>query len=265
MAKKKVFDKDAHIKAKLESDHKQMKEDIAYGIVPLNPTRQFVIGERVHFGALNESYIREIFENGLYYKIECINVIRNRDMDAENEFHLVVWHELFKYNGTKPTNFYIEEKYRIVLSNSGIDSLLNRVYSAGVDFDVEYQREHVWGIDDKIALIDSIFNNIDIGKFVFIQRDFSVRAKLYEILDGKQRLTTICEFVEDRFKYKGFYYSELSNKDKNKFKNHGITWGYLENPNKKAIFESFIKLNTCGKPMASKHIDKVKKMLNELE
>jgi hypothetical protein len=57
----------------------------------------------------------------------------------------------------------------------------------------------------------------------------------------------------------------LSFEDKSKFKNHGITWGYLENPDKRAIFETFIKLNTCGKPMAKKHLDKVKNLLNELD
>lgn len=265
MAKKKVFDMVEHQKQLLEREFKQIQEDIAYGIVPLNPTRQFVVGERVHWGALNETYIREVFENGLYYKIESIAVQRSRENPAENECRLVVWHELFKDGRPNPTNFHKEEKHRVVLSNSGIDSLLHRVYGQGVDFDVDYQRDHVWQLNDKIALIDSIFNNIDIGKFVFVQRDFSVRSKLYEIIDGKQRLTTICEFVEDRFKYKGFYFSELSNYDKNKFKNHGITWGHLENPDKRAIFETFIKLNTCGKPMANKHIDKVKKLLNELE
>lgn len=52
--------------------------------------------------------------------------------------------------------------------------------------------------------------------------------------------------------------------DKNKFENHGINYGYLENPSKEAIFEIFIKLNTCGKPMASKHINHVKQLLSEL-
>lgn len=148
--------------------------------------------------------------------------------------------------------------------NSGIDSLLSMVYNAGVEVEIDYQREHVWKLKDKVDLIDSIFNNIDIGKLVFVQRDFGVKGKLYEILDGKQRLTALCEFYEDKFKYKGFYYSELSNQDRNKFESHSIAYGYLENPNKEAIFETFIKLNTCGKPMASKHIEHVKQLLNEL-
>jgi uncharacterized protein with ParB-like and HNH nuclease domain len=138
------------------------------------------------------------------------------------------------------------------------------VYHAGVDFDVDYQREHVWTLDDKVALIDSIYNNIDIGKFLFAERSMGHEGKLYEIIDGKQRLTAICEFYEGRFMYNGFYFAELSNADKSKFEGHGIAWGYLQNPTKKAVYETFIKLNTSGRPMKNEDIDKVKKLLDEL-
>jgi hypothetical protein len=265
MAKKKELNKEAHVKSLMDSELKNIQERKRYGILPLNPTRHFAINEKVQWGALKETYIREIFEDGLYYIIESIAVVRDRSNPPENEKRYAEWHEIFKYNANQPTTFRQEEKYFLRLSNAQIGSLLNRVYHAGVDFDVDYQRDHVWKLDDKIALIDSIFNNIDIGKFVFVQRDFGFDGKLYEVIDGKQRLTAICEFFEDRFKYNGFYYSELSNADKNKFENHGITFGYLENPDKRSIFETFIKLNTCGKPMAKKHIDKVRKLLNELK
>lgn len=264
MAKKNVPTAEEHRKSIMDSELKSILERKRYGIIPLNPTRRFAVDERVQWGALGETYVREIFEDGLYYIIESMNVVRDRINPPENEKRYAEWHEIFKYNAAKPTTFRQEEKYFLRLSNAGIDSLLNRTYHAGIDFNVEYQRDHVWALEDKIALIDSIFNNIDIGKFVLVQRDFGVDDKLYEILDGKQRLTAICEFYEDRFKYKGFFYSELSSSDKNKFLNHGITFGYLENPDKTAIYETFIKLNTCGKPMATKHLNRVKELLNEL-
>jgi hypothetical protein len=136
---------------------------------------------------------------------------------------------------------------------------------AGVDFNVEYQRDHVWTLEDKRDLLESIFNNVDIGKFVFVQRDESHRGKYYEILDGKQRLTALREFYEDRFEYKGVVFSRLSAMDKHKILGHPITYGFLENPSERGIYTSFIKLNTCGKPMDHKHIDKVKKLLEDLK
>jgi hypothetical protein len=265
MAKKKAFDPVAHAASMLQTQLDDIREDIAFGILPLNPTRFFKIDELVQYGAHKETYIREIYENGLYYKVESVGVQRERNMPPVNEIHILGWYEIFPIGCSGQTDFAKKETYFLRLSNTSLDSLLYKVYGAGVDFDVDYQREHVWKLEDKIALIDSIFNNVDIGKFVFVQRSMSYCGKLYEIIDGKQRLTAIQEFYEDRFKYNGFYYSQLSFEDKSKFKNHGITYGYLENPDKRAIFETFIKLNTCGKPMDVKHINKVKKLLDELK
>ena len=253
-----------HKQMLLDSNLKEIVEKFDMGILPKNPTRRFAVDERIQFGAHQETYIREICEDGLYYKVESIGVKRERDKPATNETRYVEWIEIFPYNKAISVVFSKEEKYRIKQLNTSIESLLHMVYHPGVDFDVEYQREHVWELTDKVALIDSIFNNIDIGKFVFVQRSFNTRGKLYEIIDGKQRLTALREFYEDRFQYKGYFFSELNPVDKNNFENHSIVYGYLENPDKRAIFETFIKLNTTGRPMENKDIEKVKKLLNEL-
>jgi len=39
----------------------------------------------------------------------------------------------------------------------------------------------------------------------------------------------------------------------------------LECPDKRGIYETFIKLNTCGKPMDQKYINNVQNLLNELD
>ena len=264
MAKRKQKTQEELERELVDRNIKDMREALEKKIIPLNPTRRFEPGERVILGAHDEVYVRESHSDGLYYTCEAINVKRERDKPGRNEFFVQPWIELYKYGQNHEFSFTKEEKYRIRQLNSPVDSLLHMVYAshAGVDFDVEYQREHVWTTKDKVALIDSIFNNIDIGKIVLVQRPYTADI-FYEVLDGKQRITAIRDFYEDRFKYKGFYYSELSRMDKYKFGNHGITLGYLENPNKEAIFESFIKLNTCGKPMAKKHIDHVKHLLKE--
>ena len=263
-APKKPFDKEKHMKEMMVSELRHIRERLVYGILPKNPTRLFVEGERVRWGAMEETYIRKVCEGGLYYIIESIGVVRDRNTGPENETRYAEWHELYKYGYKNEIVLGKKDEHDLTFSNSGLESLLHMVYHAGVDFDVYYQRDHVWTLDDKIALIDSIMNNIDIGKFVFVQRSMGHNGKLYEVIDGKQRLTAICEFFEGRFPYKGFTYDELSFEDKYKIKNHPIAYGYLRNPNKRAIFETFIKLNTTGRPMENKDIDKVKKLLNDL-
>ena len=265
--KKRLVSKEDNEKRLNEVAIRDCEQAIADGIITIPPKRRICkVGQRVRLGALKETYVREVFADGKFYHVECIGVVRERNGVGRNEQHIVSWFDIFPYNIQKNTNFAKEEKYFIRMLNSPISSIITMAHSnhAGVEMNVEYQREHVWTKKDKTDLIKSIFDNIDIGKFVFIRRNDGYNGKYYEILDGKQRLTTIMEFYEDRFKYNGHYFSELSFLDQHKFTGHMVSYGNLENPNKEAIFESFIKLNTCGRPMASKHIKHVQKLLDEL-
>ena len=123
-------------------------------------------------------------------------------------------------------------------------------------------------MEDKISLLDSIFNNIEIGKFSFIALNFHKEEfnfngdYFFEILDGKQRLTTLREFYEDRLVYRGRTYSQLNVIDRNHFDNYPISFGEVEEPkDRKDIYRYFLKLNTGGKPMSQKQIEKVKNLI----
>lgn len=268
MAKRKqVVDPEAQKRANLLVSYDEMIRGIELGIISPNPTRLFKLDERVHWGNHAETYIREVHEYGLFYLVESIGVKRDRDKPPQNEYHYIEWYDLFPYMCATDTLFTQPEEYYIRQLNSSVESLLFLTYGlhAGVDFNANYQRDHVWTMEDKVDLIDSIFNNVDIGKFVFVQRNENHRGKYYEVLDGKQRLTALREFFEDRFEYKGVVFSRLSGMDKHKILGHPITYGFLENPTERSIYLAFIKLNTCGKPMDHKHIDKVKKLLNDMK
>lgn len=72
--------------------------------------------------------------------------------------------------------------------------------------DPDYQRDYVWADKDKEYLLDSIFSKLDIGKFVLVEQDSKVwfeTHNMYEILDGKQRLSTLVAFYENRIPYHG--------------------------------------------------------------
>ena len=114
----------------------------------------------------------------------------------------------------------------------------------------------------KQALIDSIFKNVDIGKFTFIKHDYS-REFFYEILDGKQRLTTLLQFYEDRFTYKNKKFSELSFRDRHHFTGHPIIQGEVGELTQKQIYKLFLKMNTSGTPISQEHLDRIKKLYEE--
>jgi len=110
---------------------------------------------------------------------------------------------------------------RLDFYNTSLDTILSRYYHFGVNLNPKYQRDLVWDMDNKLKLIESLFLGRDIGKFVFVSDDNS--DILYEILDGKQRLTTIIEYIENKFSYKGIFYKDLSLEDRRLLRNRTIS------------------------------------------
>lgn len=125
----------------------------------------------------------------------------------------------------------------------------------------------MWEQEDKELLIDSIFNNIDIGKFVLVHLlndEWIESGCSYVILDGKQRLNTIIEFYENRLKYNGKYFNELSRKDQRVFTNHTVAVANVDESDKKIILKYFLLLNRTGKSMSNVHLEKIEQMLKSL-
>lgn len=135
-----------------------------------------------------------------------------------------------------------------------------------------FQRPLVWDEADKVALIDSMYNNVDIGKFVIVRRDYQYIEKqiklgntdvsFHELVDGKQRINAICEFMQDKFKDSyGNYYSEYDTIYKRNF------WQYnkcglaiLEDPTPAQIKYVFLNVNYTGKVMTKEHIEFIKSL-----
>ena len=90
---------------------------------------------------------------------------------------------------------------------------------------------------------------------------------MYEILDGKQRLSAIIDYVSSKFTYRGKYYHELSGATRSEFENQQILVGKLNLRrngiacDKNKVIEQFIRLNECGTSMDKEIIDKAKKMI----
>lgn len=231
------------------------------------PTYRFNIGDKVSYGALKEAVVDEIFYDGKVYGLKCIAVENNYGRPYEHEvYRVTTWTEVRPLaNGD--TNFAENQNLRIHFNNSTVESLIRKHYFFGVDFDPEYQRGYVWSPEDKELLIDSVFRNIDIGKFVFVKvpdDEWSRRQVLYEILDGKQRLSTFIEFYENRITYKGKYFNELSGTDKGVFLRHSVSFAEIDSADKKTILKHFLMLNRTGKAMDEIHLQKVEEMLRAL-
>lgn len=140
-----------------------------------------------------------------------------------------------------------------------------------------YQRDFCWSLQDKQSFIDSIYNHISLGSVLVRKRSWkdieSMRAKgetelaFNDIVDGKQRLNTIREFLMDEFvDTYGNHFSDLSEESQNKFLNHQLLQ-YAEMPEgttDEEVLYQFLKMNFSGVPQSQEHIQYVKSLLNKI-
>lgn len=258
----KALNLEEKMEKKLKNDWMHLENKIKF--IP-EPTIKFKINQKVFIGNLKDCTVEKELEDGKIYLIDYTNVDHNygNPIETPNSKRYAVWQDMHT-GDIGISDFAKKDDIRISYHQTNLEGLLHKVYSFGVDFNPSYQRDHVWSLEDKIALIDSIYNNVDIGKFSFIYNEddkWRDTGFAFEVLDGKQRLTALCEFYEGRFEYKGFKFRDLSPIDRNHFENYNVNVGEVRNATEKEIIEYFIKLNTHGRVMDKEHLEKVKTMI----
>jgi hypothetical protein len=263
MAKKaKAFTEEERKEMNFKRLMEDLTQEIKRGQIP-KPTRYFNVGDSVKIGHLANIKVVEVLFDGYGYHVSYD--YQDRDTPLETRYGIWSWINVFPM-----TSYCVGEPMRTVddvqirFYNNNLDCLLGKVYSshAGVDFNPNYQRDLVWTDEQKTSLLDSIFNNIDIGKFTFIKHPYvSNMTFLYEILDGKQRLSTLCEFYEDRITYKGKKFSELCAIDANHFMGFPIIQGEVGEITEQQVYKLFVKMNTSGTPVDPNHMNKIKSLI----
>lgn len=219
-----------------------------------DPSIYFDANEEAIYGSHDSCFIVESLYNSKAYLVKINN----------SEFRVVLWYRLGKLESGKSKSLWIpEEDLQICFNSMQINSLINDVFYFGVDFNPDYQRGNVWDLSDRIALIDSIFNNNEIGRFCFNKLPFVSGGRTLEIVDGKQRLTTIINFVLSNFSYQGYYWHELNPYDRRMFKNKIVQVAEIQKADKKKVYQYFLKMNVSGRPQNPKHIEYVKELLKK--
>lgn len=236
------------------------------------PTIFYNVGDRVTYGSLDRAIIDEVLDGGKIYKIKTWYKNKKNQQNSGVEVYdgaiiAVVWHDLSPYR-TAEENSKIEvmcfvDEVHLNFMQAGIDSLFHYYYHNRLNMNPDYQRGDVWDLNKKVRLIDSIFNNSEIGRFVIIFTGYEGDSH-YEILDGKQRLTALVEFFEGRFKYRGKTYNELNFRDQSHFERYKINYARTESPMTDAQkYTYFLKLNVDGVAQDPAHIEYVRNLLNK--
>ena len=129
-----------------------------------------------------------------------------------------------------------------------------------INVDAEYQRGKVWSQSQQALLIDSILRNFDIPK-IFLRKRPDGSNYLFDVIDGKQRLTAIWRFASNDFRLLrnsphfpslgdlgGKCWDELPQKAQDKLQFSHITVSNIEEATQEEVQELFLRLQR-GEPL----------------
>ena len=188
--------------------------------------------------------------------IEMISKEKRPDSNGEPYFY-----KLKKYS--------IFDDLNISEITSSVRGLLNEYTRGTYDFNPEYQRELVWTIEQKQAFVKTLMiGDVDLCP-TLITEPYSKekRKREYEVLDGKQRMMAVIEYIRGKFSIDGLYYKDLSLGDVSRLMNATFKYRLIKYYDKKKGFskmtieqkvELFLQINEYGQRVSEEHLDKIK-------
>ena len=237
-----------------------------YAIPVPTPVYRYQVGQSVQLGHLVDVRVEEVLDDGKFIMLSHHNKGRAGGIDYDNgrkQFGIKPWYELAPLVGVSSQNFMRPRK-GLTFRSSTLSDTLGLLEREGIQDSPDYQRGHVWTESDKVRLIASLMNRSDIGKLVLVELD-SNEGFRYEILDGKQRLNALREFITGGFKYCRHYYWELTTQDRSEFENTIVPVAQISNHELTRVekLELFLNVNAAGVAQTEEHLNHVRRLLTK--
>lgn len=131
-----------------------------------------------------------------------------------------------------------------------------------IDVNREYQRGKVWSAPQQALLIDSILRGFDIPK-IYVRKNPPDRKFLFDLIDGKQRLTAIWRYMSDELRLprmadefpglgdlSGKRWKDLPLRAQDQLQFANVTVSKIEEANAEEVRELFLRLQK-GEPLNS--------------
>lgn len=147
---------------------------------------------------------------------------------------------------------------KIIRNTMPISDLFNLMVSGELTVNKTYQiSSGLWPQNARYYFIDTVLNEFPFPKVVIRQEvDLKTRKTKREIIDGQQRLTTIKDYIEDKFKlsnvsknYHSLHFRELEDDVKSKFLGYKVSIDTIISATEEEILEIFRRINSYTLPL----------------
>lgn len=133
-------------------------------------------------------------------------------------------------------------------ANNPLDQIVNQVVRGDFNMSPPYQRGLVWTLTQKRRLINSIVVGLSLPAIYLREMPDEASAQWVEVVDGKQRLATLAEYLSNRFSYDGKMFSELNPITQRFFRNTSIPVVRVSGLTDAETVELYERLNFGGVP-----------------
>jgi len=234
--------------------------------IPVPANRQLVPGNPVIIGNLRDCVVVETTPDFKKVIVEYTKVDNNygNPITTTGLIGGWCWFEVIPDVKVPVQSFAVDRPQIAQMISSDVDSLISQVYRRGMIDNPDYQRGYVWTDEDKYNYLQTVFEDRDLGKFVFVQ-DGTYKEYRIEVLDGKQRLNTLLQFVTSQFQYDGYYFHQLSHQDRRLFTGRRVQSATIDrnHVSRADLLKLFLEVNTAGVPQTEEHLNYVRKLLRE--
>lgn len=242
------------------------------------------IGDKVKTPDKNirNAVISEIINDRLV-KIECemyfpnsreqirqseITVIANTLIPIEEEYKNSKISEINRFG---QLTVWKGQEIEIVKVDTDLSKMYRKYAEEEIDLNPEYQRELVWTDKQKQEYILAILKQRAKITPVIIEKLTEQGTVLYEILDGKQRLTALFDYIDNKYPLQtGEYFKDLSAKDMNVITQTRVSYTRITSYKECDVpldfkLAYFLEINAMGTKITDEHIEKIENKLKELE
>lgn len=132
---------------------------------------------------------------------------------------------------------------------------------ASLDLNPDFQREHVWTKEQQIAYIEfKLAGGHGANEIIFNCAGWhSDYRGPFVLVDGKQRVTTVLDFLDNKIPAYGIFYKDFEDKLHSLYPNFIFFINDLANY--KDVLKWYVQLNSGGTPHTQTEIEKVKNMI----
>lgn len=150
-----------------------------------------------------------------------------------------------------------------------MDFLNTEIEQFNLQLNPKFQRGHVWTEDQQVAWLEYFLKGGKSGRIVYFNNPSQHKSVKdgsyndYVCVDGLQRITAIQRFMNNEIKVFGSYYREYE--DETRIATHTIKVNINDLKTEREVLQWYVDMNSGGTPHTKAEIEKVEKMIQELE